>query len=298
MIHVLPQEHIILSSTEIGVLVNKIGQPVAGVVDLTGRVAVSGAMGGPYFLLVTKPAGHSKEYSLDIHYNGLEQQLVQSIALCEKGVPVICWEELQAESSEYGSFQNSRINGSLFGRGSMGGTPSDEASEAIFVGVSWPTNRIYQIEATPYNDQVSHLINQQEIEEAEYLLTATTKHIEGVERERLMKDFHARACTTLFLNFHFQSVLAHAEKCTMDPKEFLQMFPELYPASLPPSAFVPKYITPDLINAVANNSNASDMRSLASSKYESEKSLQRLGRGDEVSVEKIVENAKICSRRA
>ena len=293
MIHVLPQEHIILSSTEIGVLVDKGGQPVAGVVDLTGKMVMSGAMGGPYFLLLTKPTGSSKQYSLDVHHNGIEQQLVQSIEISEKGTRVFSWETFQGGKHDRGVSNYGRGRDS-FRAGSVGGSPPDEASESIFVAVNWPGNRIYRIEPTSYRDQVSSLLAQQNIQQAEHLLNITMGHVEGVEKEEMFLNFHAEACTTLFLHFEFQAVLKHAEKCKMDPREFLHLFPELHPASLPPSKFTPQYITLEKVSMAAKGKDATDIESFASSHFKSAKSLRTLGLTESTSLEQTVESAKLC----
>ena len=306
-IHVLPQEHVLLGSTEIGVLVDENALPVAGVVDLTGRVALSGANTLAYFLVLSKPTGGGKVFSVDVQYTGLDQPCVQRILFEEKGEPVLYGETeshtriASPSTSRTSSTRNSWISpgATLFGprngRSGSEGTNSFD-SQMILLGTSSPS-RIYGLEPVSYIEQVSHLLATGSIEHAEQLLRTTAHLVPGADKDALLDDFHCNACCTLFLNFDFQNVLRHVEQCTLNPMEVLHLFPDLHPVSIPPSTYVPRYFTLNKVISASDGNDAEDMESLASSKFERRKSLELAGRTEDTNCEEAISNARACLLR-
>ena len=85
-----------MASNEIGVLVDENGNPVAGVVDWTGKDVVDAGSYYPYFITISKPlsskSAKNKDFGLNVHYNGMEHQLLQEIAIDGKN-PMIVTED-------------------------------------------------------------------------------------------------------------------------------------------------------------------------------------------------------------
>ena len=316
LIHILPQGYVLLASNEIGVLVDENGNPVAGVVDWTGKDAVDAVSCYPYFIILSKSISaknmkinirkNSNLFNVNVHYNGMEHQMLQEIGIDGKN-PILVSEDgmrrMMEKDDENGESNNNdnkmRVNSKL-GSGSGRFNSSSLKDTPVLLATSSP-NQIFCLQGQGYLDQSAWLLHNDKIREAEQLLTDTMKYmtLDGMDKELLMRDFHSNAAVTMFLKFQLKdngtTILDHVNKCELDPRELLHLFPDLHPLSLPPSGYVPKYCTKELMLKASLGKEANDVDSIAAARFSPKKALKMQGRlDDELSIEDAVENARLC----
>eukprot|EP00943_MAST-04B_sp_MAST-4B-sp1_P004086 g4086.t1 len=315
LIHILPQGYVLLASNEIGVLVDNNGNPVAGVVDWTGKDAIDAASCYPYFILLsnsissknTKAKASKNAKYLSIHYNGMEHQMLQEVSIDGKN-PILVSEDgirrmietsnNNSNSDNFGNANGKNVSLKL-GSGSGWRNSSSLKDTPLLLATSSP-NQIHCLQGKGYLDQASWLLHNDKIREAEQLLNDTLGYMSdmGIDKDSLMRDFHSNAAVVMFLKFQFKdnggAILNHVSKSEFDPRELLHLFPDLYPLSLPPSSYAPKYCTKELMLKASKGKVAKDIESIAAAIFNARKALVMQGRDEETSCEEAIENSRLC----
>ena len=229
IIQILPQGHILLASNEIGVLVDENGNPVAGVVDWTGKDVVDAGSCYPYFITLSKSlsskSGKNKDFGLNVHYNGMEHQLLQEIAIDGKN-PMIVTEDGMRIMMDPSRKNASREDMAKVGSRSV---PSFSFNNSPVLVVTSSPNQILRLEATGYLKQVAWLLYNDKVRSAEKLLQDTLEHTGiNVDNESVMSDFYASAAVIMFVKLQFNNngatILEYVKKAGLDPRELLGLF--------------------------------------------------------------------------